>query len=115
VAAPDAAAAVGADPAGDAVAAAVAAAATLGVIGVEPVILADGANVIVHLTPAPLVGKVPASTPAVRPEVDAALGRELELAVFLTRAGAPVMPPSAEVPGIWPPRPPAPASTAPAS
>lgn len=87
-------------PSGPAAAAraAVSGAAALGVTGVEPVILADGANVIVHLSPAPLVAKVPASTTAVRPEIDGWLGRELDLAVFLTSAGAPVMPPSAEVP-----------------
>jgi hypothetical protein len=98
MAAPDAPAAVGADPAGAAVAAAVAAAATLGVTGVEPVILADGSNVIVHLSPSPLVAKVPGSNSTVRPGIDAWLGRELDLACFLTAAGAPVMPPSAEVP-----------------
>jgi Ser/Thr protein kinase RdoA (MazF antagonist) len=84
--------------AADAVLAAVSAAAALGVTGVEPAILADGANVIVHLAPSPLVAKVPASTAAVRPGIEAWLGRELDLAVFLTAAGAPVMAPSAEVP-----------------
>ena len=84
--------------AADAVLAAVSAAAALGVTGVEPAILADGANVIVHLAPSPLVAKVPASTAAVRPGIEAWLSRELDLAVFLTAAGAPVMAPSAEVP-----------------
>jgi hypothetical protein len=90
---------LGAEP-GPAVAAraAVSAAAALGVTGVEPVILADGANVIVHLAPSPLVAKVPASTTAVRPGIGAWLARELDLAGFLTAAGAPVMAPSAEVP-----------------
>jgi Ser/Thr protein kinase RdoA (MazF antagonist) len=78
--------------------AAVSAAAALGVTGVEPVILADGANVIVHLAPSPLVAKVPASTTAVRPGVAAWLAKELDLARFLAAAGAPVMTPSAEVP-----------------
>jgi Ser/Thr protein kinase RdoA (MazF antagonist) len=78
--------------------AAVSAAAALGVTGVEPAILADGANVIVHLTPSPLVAKVPASTTAVRPGIDGWLAKELDLARFLTAAGAPVMAPSAEVP-----------------
>jgi hypothetical protein len=84
--------------AADAARAAVSAAAALGVTGVEPAILADGANVIVHLAPSPLVAKVPASTAAVRPGIDAWLSRELDLAVFLTAADAPVMAPSAEVP-----------------
>jgi hypothetical protein len=78
--------------------AAVSAAAALRVTGVEPVILADGANVIVHLTPSPLVAKVPASTTAIRPGIGAWLAKELDLATFLTAAGAPVMAPSAEVP-----------------
>ena len=53
---------------------------------------------IVHLTPSPLVAKVAASTAAVRPDLDAWLGRELDLPCFLAAAGAPVMTPSAEVP-----------------
>jgi len=54
------------DPARDAVAAAVAAAAALGVTGVEPMVLADGSNVIIHLAPSPLVAKVPGSSSTVR-------------------------------------------------
>jgi Phosphotransferase enzyme family len=87
-------------PADTAARAAVSAAAALGVTGVEPVILADGANVIVRLAPSPLVAKVPASTAAIRPGVDASLARELELALFLAAAGAPVLTPSAEVPAM---------------
>jgi Ser/Thr protein kinase RdoA (MazF antagonist) len=78
--------------------AAVSAAAALGVACAEPVVLADGANVIVHLAPSPIVAKVPASTTAVRPGIDAWLKRELDLALFLAEAGAPVMTPSGEVP-----------------
>jgi Ser/Thr protein kinase RdoA (MazF antagonist) len=78
--------------------AAVAAAAGLGVDCAEPVILADGANVIVHLRPSPVVAKVAASTIAVRADPARWLQRELDLAVFLTEAGAPVMAPSREVP-----------------
>jgi len=84
--------------AADAARAAVAAAAAFGVAGAEPLILADGANVIVHLRPSPVVAKVAASTPAVRADVGAWLQRELDLALFLERAGAPVMAPSREVP-----------------
>ena len=47
--------------------------------GTDPVILADGANVIVHLSPSPVVAKVAASTPAVRPDPAAWLQRELDL------------------------------------
>jgi Ser/Thr protein kinase RdoA (MazF antagonist) len=78
--------------------AAVAAAARLGVACAEPAVLADGANVIIHLSPAPVVAKVAASTRAVRPDAATWLQRELDLALFLTRAGAPVIAPSREVP-----------------
>jgi hypothetical protein len=57
--------------------AAVSAAAGFGIGCTDPVILADGANVIVHLTPSPVVAKVAASTTAVRPDAAAGLQREL--------------------------------------
>jgi hypothetical protein len=78
--------------------AAVSVAARLGVACAEPVVLADGANVIVHLRPSPVVAKVAASTPAIRPNVATWLHREVDIALFLTRAGAPVLAPSCEVP-----------------
>jgi Ser/Thr protein kinase RdoA (MazF antagonist) len=78
--------------------AAVSVAAGFGIAGPEPVILADGANVIIHLSPSPVVAKVAGSTTAVRPDAAAWLQRELDVASFLTRAGAPVMAPSPEVP-----------------
>lgn len=78
--------------------AAVSVAAELGVACDEPVVLADGANVIVHLSPSPVVAKVAASTPEVRPDSAAWLQRELDTAVFLVRAGAPALAPSPEVP-----------------
>jgi aminoglycoside phosphotransferase (APT) family kinase protein len=81
-----------------AVRAAVKVAAGLGVASSEPVVLANGANVIVHLRPSPVVAKVAASTAAVRPENDAWLQRELDVAAFLAAAGAPVMTPSPEMP-----------------
>ncbi len=78
--------------------AAVKVAASLGVRGTDPVILADGANVIVHLSPAPVVAKVAASTTAVRPEPAAWLQRELDVTGFLAGRGIPVVVPSPEVP-----------------
>ena len=81
-------------------AAAVKVAASLGVHATDPVILADGANVIVHLSPAPVVAKVAASTPAVRPDNAAWLRRELNLVQFLDGRGIPVMTPSPEVPPV---------------
>ena len=72
----------------------------LGVHATDPVILADGANVIVHLSPAPVVAKVAASTPAVRPDNAAWLQRELDVVRFLDGRGIPVMTPSPEVPPV---------------
>jgi Ser/Thr protein kinase RdoA (MazF antagonist) len=78
--------------------AAVSVAARLGVACADPVVLADGANVVVHLSPSPVVAKVAASTPAVRADVAAWLQRELDVAVFLSEAGIPVMEPASELP-----------------
>jgi Ser/Thr protein kinase RdoA (MazF antagonist) len=80
--------------------AAVSAAAGLGIACAEPVVLADGANVIVYLSPSPVVAKVAASTRAVRPDAAAWLQRELDVASFLVRAGAPVLSPSPEVAAV---------------
>jgi hypothetical protein len=82
---------------GAAVSAAVKVAAGLGIASTDPVVLADGANVIVHLQPSPVVAKVAASTAEVRPDSVAWLQRELDVASFLTEAGAPVLPPSPEI------------------
>lgn len=81
-----------------AVRAAVSAAAALGIHSAEPTVLADGANLIVHLRPTPVVAKVAASTPAVRPDIATWLQREIDLAGFLAREGAPVLAPSPEAP-----------------
>ncbi len=78
--------------------AAVKVAASLGVCGTDPVVLADGANVVVHLSPAPVVAKVAASTTAIRHDVAAWLQRELDVTSFLAERGAPVVVPSPEVP-----------------
>ena len=78
--------------------AAVQVAARLGLAGAEPEVLADGANVIVHLRPAPVVAKVAASTVEVRPDPGAWLQRDLDLARFLHGAAIPVIQPSSEVP-----------------
>jgi Ser/Thr protein kinase RdoA (MazF antagonist) len=79
------------------VAAAVKVAASLGVHSSDPVVLADGANAVVHLRPAPVVAKVAASTTAVRPAARW-LQRELDVVQFLSGRGAPVMTPSPELP-----------------
>ena len=81
-----------------AVRAAVAVAEEFGITSTAPAVLADAANVVVHLGPAPVVAKVAASTPAVRPDSAAWLQRELDVTGFLLARGAPVVPPSPEVP-----------------
>lgn len=80
--------------------AAVAVASRLGLPNADPVVLADGANVVVWLRPSPEVAKVAASTASVRADGAAWLGRELDVAVFLREAGVPVVPPSPEVPAV---------------
>jgi Ser/Thr protein kinase RdoA (MazF antagonist) len=84
--------------AAEAVKAAVNVAAGLGINGTEPFVLADGANVIVHLSPSPVVAKVAASTPEIRPDAGAWLQRELDVAGWLHGRAVPVAEPSPEVP-----------------
>jgi Ser/Thr protein kinase RdoA (MazF antagonist) len=81
-----------------AVQAAVTVAARFGIAAKEPRVLADGANIVVHLRPAPVVAKVAASTPAVRTDNQDWLQRELDVSAFLAAEGAPVVPPSPEMP-----------------
>jgi Ser/Thr protein kinase RdoA (MazF antagonist) len=81
-----------------AVRAAVTVAARFGIAAKEPRVLADGANIVVHLRPAPVVAKVAASTPAVRTDNQDWLQRELDVSAFLAAEGAPVVPPSPEMP-----------------
>jgi Ser/Thr protein kinase RdoA (MazF antagonist) len=63
----------------------------------DPRVLADGANVVVHLAPAPVVAKAAASSRAVR-DAGAFLARELVVASALRAAGLPVVAPSGAVP-----------------
>ena len=81
-----------------AVRAAVTVAARFAIDSTEPVVLADGANIVVHLRPAPVVAKVAASTPEVRSRVEDWLQRELDVSAFLAAEGAPVVPASPELP-----------------
>jgi hypothetical protein len=78
--------------------AAATAAAGLGVTCTQPEVLHDGANVIVRLSPSPVVAKVAASSTVIRADVADWLQRELDVAAFLTRRGAPVLAPSPEMP-----------------
>jgi hypothetical protein len=77
-----------------AVAAARAVAADHGLRGIEPRVLHDGINVVLHLAPAPVVARVATLTRALRPDVLTPFTREVSLAGALAAAGAPVVPPS---------------------
>ncbi|RZS34047.1 phosphotransferase family enzyme [Herbihabitans rhizosphaerae] len=81
-----------------AVDAAIGLARSLGVRAGEPEVLSDGANVIVHLRPAPVVARVATLTALIRPGVAAWLGRDIALAEFLAAQGVPVVTPSADLP-----------------
>lgn len=63
----------------------------------DPRVLADGANVVVHLAPAPVVAKAAASSRAVR-DAGAFLARELAVASAVRAAGLPAVAPSDAVP-----------------
>lgn len=81
-----------------AVRAAVSLAAAHGVVCVDPVVLKDGSNVLVHLRPAPVVARIAARTALVRPSVSSHLGRDLAVSAFLASRGVPVVTPSDELP-----------------
>jgi hypothetical protein len=81
-----------------ALAAAIAVAGAHGLTTADPVLLHDGVNVVVHLRPAPVVARVATLTPLLRPRIDRPFGREVALATALAAAGAPVIPPSDELP-----------------
>lgn len=70
----------------------------LGVTVREPVVLRDRANLIVHLSPAPVVARVPALTAVVRTDPAAPLRREIAVTGYLAACGVPVAGPAAELP-----------------
>ena len=76
-----------------AVAAARAVAGAHGIAVGEPRVLHDGANVVVHLQPAPLVARVGTLTRLLR-DGTTSFAREVSLASALAATGAPVVPPS---------------------
>jgi hypothetical protein len=86
--------------------AAIEVAAGFGLKHVVPELLKDGSNVLVHLKPAPVVARVATTTGWVRQPAEVWLRRDVELATYLHAAGAPVVPPSAELPPgphLWQP------------
>jgi aminoglycoside phosphotransferase (APT) family kinase protein len=64
----------------------------------HPQILKDGANLLVHLAPAPVVARVATTTALVRQPIEHWLERDLAMARALHAAGMPVVPPSRELP-----------------
>jgi Phosphotransferase enzyme family len=76
--------------------AALAVAEAVGVRVGAPVVLHDGSNLLVHLKPAAVVARVPNVTRAVRPGAGW-LEREVAVAGYLARCGAPVVAPAPEV------------------
>lgn len=91
-----------------AVRAAVETAAAHGIRACEPVVLADGFNVLVRLRPAPVVARVMTLSSGLRPRGDERIARELAVAQFLASRGIPVSRPTSEAPpgphrrrGLW--------------
>ena len=76
---------------------AVAVARAHGLVADDPVVLAAGANLVVHLRPLPVVAKVAAVTHEVREPAEW-LARELAVAGHLAARGIPVVRPSEELP-----------------
>ena len=62
-----------------------------------PVVLNDGANLLLHLAPAPVVARVATATAVIRPGVAAWLARDVALAGFLDARGVPVTRPAEEL------------------
>ncbi|MGI8771835.1 MAG: phosphotransferase family protein [Acidobacteriaceae bacterium] len=60
----------------------------------EVEVVSDGANLLLHLQPAPLLARVATTTALVRRPVSAWLARDLNIAGFLHAQGVPVVPPS---------------------
>jgi hypothetical protein len=67
----------------------------------EPVVLSHRGNLLVHLTPAPVVARVATLTGTWRLDPMAWLGREVAVAGFVAERGGPVVPPAAEAGPYW--------------
>jgi Phosphotransferase enzyme family len=81
-----------------AVTAATALATDLGLRVEEPEVLAETANVIVHLRPTGLVARVATMTAVLRPGVERWLASDIALATYLDGRGVPVVRPSVDPP-----------------
>jgi hypothetical protein len=71
---------------------------SFGLVVDNPVILAEGCAVRVHLLPSPVVARVSTLTALIRHPIEEWLRRELLVADFLHKAGAPVIGPSQLLP-----------------
>jgi hypothetical protein len=69
-----------------------------GVVVDEAVVLRDRSNLLVHLTPAPVVARIPAVTAIVRSDAAVNLAREIDVTDWLAAAGAAVVGASPELP-----------------
>jgi len=69
-----------------------------GVHCAEAELLKDGANVLVHLQPVPVVARIATTTGLVRQPAEQWLQRDLDIASFLVAEGFPAVPPSMELP-----------------
>ena len=81
-----------------AIRAAVGYAAAHGIRSVEPAVLKNGSNVLVHLRPAPVVARVAGTTGLVRHPVADWFARELSVVDHLVERDFPVVSPSPELP-----------------
>jgi Phosphotransferase enzyme family len=64
----------------------------------EPVVLNDLFSLMIHLKPAPVVARVTTSLSKLRPSIADWHQREMDVTTYLSRQGAPVVTPSAELP-----------------
>ena len=69
-----------------------------GVRSDSPILLKDSNNTIIHLSPSPVVAKV--ATSALRRQHASKLEHELNVALHLAGSGAPIVPPSGELPPV---------------
>jgi hypothetical protein len=73
----------------------------LGLPSGEPVVLSHRGNLLVHLSPAPVVARVATLTGTWRLDPMAWLGREVAVAGFVAERGGPVVPPAANAGPYW--------------
>ncbi len=89
-----------------AIAAAVAVAGQFGLKDIQPLLLRDGSNALVHLAPYPVMARVATTTGLVRRPAANWLQRDLDVASYLHQAGFPVVHPATELPAgphVWRP------------